>query len=237
MGQYGISEDQLIAITIDSGANVTRAVDDLILDLEDGEETAAIPVDFNDPLEDDEFADETDEDFELEEGDDEEELDPELENVATNLTTVRVHCAAHKLQLAINGFLFKDERNSALSSLAHKLAARLRTQVMRLLVKAADLNYAVLSQKTRWNSTYDMLVSLLGLRAFCVEKSATLPGLNLSAARWNAIKGICATLKPMADLTTQLQFEDLDVTQMVGYWKSAMFTLQRLNTTASRKLQ
>lgn len=82
-----------------------------------------------------------------------------------------------------------------------------------------------------------MLDSLLELKDFCIENSATLPGLKLSAARWNALSRMCAALKPMADLTTQLQYEDLDVTQMVAYWKSAMFMLQRLNTPASRKLR
>lgn len=121
MDQYGISEDQLIAITIDSGANVTRAVDDLILDLEDGDqEPNEIPVDFNDLLETDEY-EETDEDedqdFELEA---EDEVDPELENVVVELKTTRVHCAAHKLQLAVNGYLLKDETNLALVVLAQK---------------------------------------------------------------------------------------------------------------------
>lgn len=108
---------------------------------------------------------------------------------------------------------------------------------MRLLISAAKLKYAILGQKTRWSSTHAMLERLLVLKEFCIEKSETLPGLRLSSARWDALAEMCAVLKPMAQLTTQLQYEDLDVAQMVGFWKTAMFTLNRINTTASKKLR
>lgn len=130
MKKFGISENQLIAITIDSGANVTRAVDDLIEDLEDSDETVGDPTssDFNEPLEDDNLDGDhlDDSESEMEDLENQSE-DDELEIIAhgAGAATVRVHCAAHKLQLGVNWFLFRDKRNAALIVLASKLAARL----------------------------------------------------------------------------------------------------------------
>lgn len=233
MQKYKISQKQLIAMTIDSGADVTCAVDVAIKDFErDLEETTAagddVPLDFDIPVEDGDqnFVAE----YESEDEDNDDELDYLGLEEVVGLSTVRVHCAAHKLQLGINDYLRKNERTATLIMLAQKLAAKLRTRVMRVMIAGENLPYAVLNQKTRWSSTYKMLEGLLKLKEFCVEKSATLPGLKLSAVRWNAIQTLCNALEPVALLTTQLQYEDLDVTQMVAFWKSAMFELQQIQT-------
>lgn len=78
MDQFEISEDQLIAITIDSGANVTKAVDDLIIDLGDADLDAPVPGDFNDPLEGVDDVDETDEEEEEDPETDEDDFEQEL---------------------------------------------------------------------------------------------------------------------------------------------------------------
>lgn len=142
-------------------------------------------------------------------------------------TAVRIHCVAHKLQLAINDFLWKNQMNNRLITLAQKLAAKLRNSIVRTMISDAKLKQAILDQKTRWNSTYLMIVRLLDLKEFCEQKSQLLKGLNVSGSKWSSFQEIQEVLKPVAELTARLQHEQLDVTQFVAYWKLAMFKIEK----------
>lgn len=142
-------------------------------------------------------------------------------------TAVRMLCAVHQLQLAINSFLWKDSRNAKLIVVAEKLAAKLRNPSVRNLIDAAKLKQAILDQKTRWNSTYLMINRLLELKEFCEENAAPLKGLSIPVNMWMRLKEMAVVLEPVAQLTSQLQSEQLDVTQFVYYWKNSMFALDR----------
>lgn len=84
-----------------------------------------------------------------------------------------------------------------------------------------------MGQQTRWNSTYLMIVRLLELQEFCENKADLLKGLHITARQWVQLEEISNILKPVAQLTTRLQSEQLDVTQFVSHWKMAMFALDR----------
>jgi hypothetical protein len=81
-----------------------------------------------------------------------------------------------------------------------------------------------------------MLKRLLELKDFCLEQSKSHPSLEIEPIVWDKIREIHEALKPIATLTAQLQNEQLNVTQFVGYWKSAMFSLDAVKSNESLKL-
>lgn len=119
---------------------------------------------------------------------------------------------------------------------AQKLAAKLRNQTVRKLLRQADLPFARLDQLTRWNSTYNMLQSLLNLEEFCKENSDTIPSLKVPDAKWKAFKSISAVLEPLAKLTTELQAENLFATDFILKWKAMVLNLDKMRTTHSKLL-
>lgn len=131
------------------------------------------------------------------------------------------------MQLAINAFLWKDPRNANIIVIAQKLAAKLRNPSVRSLIEAEKLKQAIMDQKTRWNSTYLMISRLLELKEFCENKADIIKGLHITARQWKQLEEISIILKPVAQLTTRLQSEQLDVSQFVYHWKMAMFALDR----------
>ena len=109
--------------------------------------------------------------------------------------------------------------------------------IVRSIITDAKLNQAILDQKTRWNSTYVMIERLLDLKAFCQEKAPLFKGLRISEQRWGKLKEMCNVLKPVAELTSRLQHEQLDVTQFVAFWKKAMFAVEMQGSTKAIELR
>lgn len=64
-----------------------------------------------------------------------------------------------------------------------------------------------------------MLERLLHLKIFCIEHSESLKVLKISESQWSKIEEICEALRPIAQLTTELEHEKLDITQFVAFWK------------------
>lgn len=100
---------------------------------------------------------------------------------------------------------------------------------------AEKLKQAILDQKTRWNSTYLMIVRLIELKEFCEAKVAVLKGLDITAGQWKSLQEMRDVLKPVSELTIHLQHEQLDVTQFVAFWKLSMFELGRQEQQGSSK--
>lgn len=222
---------------------MTRAVDDFISKIpceEDGEpdaeEIEELPESlYNfDPVQEIAVFEELSDDDEILETTPEQDQ-CEMETLETLSSAYRVHCVAHKLQLGINDFLWKDKSLTRLVIVAQKLAAKLRSPIIRNMISSAKLNQAVLDQKTRWNSTYLMIVRLMELKEFC-ELNAQLgfKGLDISTQQWQNLQELRDVLKPVSALTTRLQHEQLDVTQFVALWRS-MFELDRQKLQGSNK--
>lgn len=148
--EFEIFDGQILAISIDSASNVTKAVDELIAEMygepeddNDEEETYAgeIPTSVADGFE-------NDEEFSIPITASPGEHDP---------VTGRVHCTAHRLQLGVNAMLTCNRSCRNALSFARRLAATLRTPNIRILVSASEFNHAVLDQQTRWSSQLRML--------------------------------------------------------------------------------
>lgn len=239
--QFKISDPQIIALKIDSAKSMISEVDCFVRNLSKEHEGAeeekiseALEKVQNTRFDDDptkEIDELEDEDHEVLEEDINDELCISLD------TAIRIHCVAQELQLAIEVFLWKIKENSRLITLAQKLSSKLRNSIVRSMIADAKLNQAIIDQKSRWSSTYLMIVRLLELKEFCEHKSPLLRGLNISAEKWKSLKEICDVLKPFAELTTHLKSEKLDVTQFVGFWKLAMFKVEQQGSDKAIELK
>lgn len=232
--EFQIVDSQIIALSIDSASNMKRAVEDFICNLtEDDWEPIDDEQDCEIDFEQDNYKNTLDSDPTVEIDLNAALPEPEISEIENNSsyekidTAVRMLCVVHQLQLAVNAFLCKDHKNAKLIVIAEKLAAKLRNPSVRNLIDAAKLKQAVIAQKTRWNSTYLMITRLLELKEFCEENAALLKGLAIPINMWNQLKEMAIVLEPVAILTTQLQSEQLDVTQFIYFWKNAMFALDR----------
>lgn len=62
-----------------------------------------------------------------------------------------------------------DQEVAGILEAAKTLSKKLRGSVVMMLMRQEGVNYALLDQITRWNSTLLMLVRLLSLKDFCVK--------------------------------------------------------------------
>jgi hypothetical protein len=88
------------------------------------------------------------------------------------------------------------------------------------------------------HSVYEMLQRLIELKVFCL-RSQDVPGfshLKVSLEKWEAITNLCEILKLPAELTKQLQSEDLLVPDFVYHWFSMMTNLKMLVSPMAKSL-
>ncbi|XP_052132684.1 uncharacterized protein LOC127752112, partial [Frankliniella occidentalis] len=99
---------------------------------------------------------------------------------------VYVPCAAHTLQLAVDEAVNVPAVQSAIKR-AQRLAKKLRTHHYSVQVKRKGFTKAVLSNDTRWGSTYAMMESLIKLQPaieeICEEEEAAKAALAASKKR------------------------------------------------------
>lgn len=234
---------QILAVSVDSAANITKGVNTYIKLKKMGDEDVEVYENFNQDLTApiDELIQDSENAFiaAMREADDEAEEEIEEFDSVHKIhpeSAFRIHCAVHKAQLAVNYFMWREPSVSRVLVFAQKLAAKLRNQTVRKLLRQADLPFARLDQLTRWSSTYNMLQSLLKLEEFCKENSDTIPSLKVPDAKWKAFKAISAVLEPLAKLTTELQAENLFATDFVLKWKAMVLNLDKMKTTHSKLL-
>lgn len=83
------------------------------------------------------------------------QVDDELDEYGVfSNSCVRVHCVAHRFQLGVCAFMFKDSEITAILNKVAKLSAKLRTPLVRRLADdgTVKLKMPTMSQATRWSS-------------------------------------------------------------------------------------
>lgn len=167
--EYGISNNQLLTITIDSAANMTKAVDIFIQAIDDEKQLFGIQQENDENINEEDpgysLHHQINENEDLAETSEDQEEHEEL-YFGLALSATRIHCAVHKLQLGINDFL-RQKPFARVIAVALKLTAKLRTPTARRLLKQENLKCPVMFQETRWSSTLNMLDRLLELEEFC----------------------------------------------------------------------
>lgn len=147
---------------------------------------------------------------------------------------IRISCFVHTLQLGVNKFMWKDKLISEIIAKAMKLSAKLRTPIVRLKMDMENVSNAIMNQVTRWNSTFLMLKRLVTkLMEFCIkfQNEKGFEELKVADSTWNQFKQLIEVLGPVADLTTQLQAEDLTVPDFLYKWMAMKMELEEIATS------
>lgn len=237
--KYKISPEQLYSITTDNGANMVKAVDLLVEELESNdqrereEQEVSITEDFNTMEEEDVFGNggqaSIDEipllnDFEVPPYD---EQSCTLESNGVPLRGVR--CAAHTLQLAVDDALKAANISHTIAN-ARNVSKKLRTQNIMTIIKKMQLKKPKVDCVTRWHSTVDMLLRMLELKEFCVDMAGANRDLHLSPAEWITIESITKALTPAKITTKILQNEQLTMGDFYIEWLKCKIDTAKVKT-------
>lgn len=193
----------------------------------------------------DEESEETDEEEEDEDGDDEsidedEENEDEWEDVDDNniindddgvdgeITDLNgtqvIRCAAHTLALSVEDTLkkmlsrFKKFRN---------FVKYLRKPTIISDIRKNKVTVPKLDNKTRWNSKYNMLLSLKNIRGYCQKKGI----LRLNQKDWNFCDMFLKVFEPVKIATLTLQKEQLSFGDFFKCWAKLCLKIKTLAET------
>ncbi|KFM77682.1 Zinc finger BED domain-containing protein 4, partial [Stegodyphus mimosarum] len=199
--KYNIDIQQIYSFTTDNGANIISFVNLLGSEIEDEViEMENENFETRDHFEDGVFFD---------------------HNFSFN-KLIGIRCAAHTLQLAIKDSIKNADFNEFISD-ARGLVKKLR--IPSLMLKF-NTKKTILDCPTRWNSTYNMLKSLLK----CKDFSSTLAEHNLdyyfADSKWVKLKLIVDTLQPLTEATLKLQSEELTLSDFYGIWTHCKIKLR-----------
>ena len=81
---------------------------------------------------------------------------------------------------------------------------------MTILKRLGQKN-PIIDCPTRWHSTCNMLLQLLGLNCFCEDMAASNPDLYISQSQWALFEKIAATLEPARRAAKSLQKQYLSM--------------------------
>lgn len=215
--------ERVYSLTIDNGKNMLCAGG--LLTYEDSD------VDAND-----ESSDEDTDESSSDSSDDEEEVDKheqEDEAFSLNLESLRldgVHverCAAHTLALAVDDSLKKGPVKKSIQK-SRKLAKHLRTPNKAEVIRTLKLKSAKRDNKTRWNSKYDMISSIINLKNFCETQKVTI----LNDSDWEFCSIFLEVYKPVKVATKLLQAKDLALGDFFKIWLDMTLRVQELTKSS-----
>lgn len=236
---YEINDAQVFVFSIDSAAHITKAVKNFIDDLNRNVIKA---------LEDSEVDFELEIDSEISERQSESlvhaltdwEEPPAIDAIPDKLKefSYKVNCVAHKLQLAVNSFIWKNPEVKRLIDQALILTTKLRMPIVKLKLDANNIKQANMPQLTRWNLVPLMMKRVLELEDFCrrLQYDTDFKDLKLSDETWEQFKELSAVLNLAETLTLQLQAEDLLVPDFIYFWYRMKLKLLCMSSEYAKKL-
>lgn len=200
--RYNIDLQQIYSITTDNEANMIQFVEALETDVK--EEYIAT----RDHFEENVFGSE-------------DVLPPKLNGII---------CAAHTLQLVIRDSVKSAELNEFVSE-CRELVKKLRVPSVTSMLKDNKIKKPELDCPTRWNSTYNMLETLLKCKDIICYLSLAENNVDLyfPESNWDKVKLIVETLQPLTEATLKLQSEQLTLSDFFGIWIECKLKLQNLN--------
>lgn len=216
--RYNILKQQIYTVTTDNGANMVKMVD-LIgneleedIDEENGSEIEADTVDFSNEI------------INIEN-----ELNMHTDN-KPNLTT-SIHCSAHTLQLCVL-YSLKTQTIQNQIIRARSAVKKLRTPNVLKYIKPLK---PFIDIPTRWNSTYDMLKSLINLKDFYYDHTDIIE-LNISAYDWDCFSKIVTSLEPAKVATIKLQDHKITLGDFYDIWMQCLAETKKINSTIANAL-
>lgn len=234
---YEVNKHQLLAITKDTARNLSAATRKLReeLNLTDDD----MPSEAFDDLgaksnimsavnDEEEFS----EIFET----DQVNLKPDEQPFNDDVIFFDIDCAEHVLQLGTNKFLNESKEIKKTVAAAQNVAVKLRNPTLKAMLSCQNQKQAILMHAVRWSWTFKMMQRLLLLKEFCQMNEAVFPALKLPESRWNKIKELSSTLETVAQLTTDLQRQNLTIPDFLSSWKITEAKLKQLHQALSEKL-
>lgn len=225
--RYGFKLDQVYSSTQDNGTNFILAGNLLKYN-----ETALGNEEENYDSEEEE--EEVDDDDNEEEGpddgedgeweDDDEFIDGHsAEDDITELDGVQViRCAAHTVALAVDDTLKKMKKRLYKF---RKLAKYLRRPTIISEIKRKNLKVPKLDNKTRWNSKYNMMLSLKNLRNYCQSKNIT----HLNLTDWAFCDMFLEVFEPVKAASITLQKEQLSLADFFKCWVNLSLKIKKIS--------
>lgn len=212
--KFKVETKQIVAFTTDSGANYVLA-GKLLSEIEEQEQ---------------EMPDEEEED--------EDWMNTAVELLQGDFSMQSVRCAAHTLQLAIGDALKKATESKDTISAVKKLAKFLLKETQVRQLKEAKMPLPKLDVCTRWGSTYDMLKSVLRLRAFIdstLKWGSTSDQIDheLSDDQWDQVEKLLEDLQPARKSTAQLQRENITLGEFYAIWSGMKMVLEKRRDESS----
>lgn len=206
---YDIELKQIYSSTTDNGKNMLKA-SRILQELQ--KETILEEEIFEEAASSDSFLEEDDTDNDCEY--DEEDILPEIDDALTGMLSV-VRCAAHTIQLAANDVINMSKQDVKI--VRHEVT-NIRSQV-----RSGKLNVAmpVLDNETRWNSTFNMIKSLVAIKDKIKNKK------NISV-NWTFVETFVSAFKPLADCTLKFQTEQYVIGDFYRDWLSCEIELEEL---------
>lgn len=227
--RYNIQLEQIYSCTQDNGKNLILAAKLLQFngyDDVDGTEHS----DSEDSYHEDQSKCESEEESE---SDDEREGDELFNNSdLLELQGVEViRCAAHVLALIVEDTLKKLNISSRIDKI-RKLVKLLitPTYVDKIKCQTPKLKPPKKDNKTRWNSKYDMILSLIPLKNFCDNNVPTKE--KISESDWIFCQTFLDLFKPVKVATLKLQYEQLPLGDFFKVWLKLTLELKDQVTTS-----
>ncbi|XP_034252574.1 uncharacterized protein LOC117652049 [Thrips palmi] len=239
---------QLVAFTVDSGANYVLA-GKLLAELQVGDEEATVENAVESAKETtaettEETATPTAQTVEEVEVQQQAEddlagdwLHSSIELNQDDFSMQGVRCACHTVQLSVGDALKMEKDLNKTIDAVRKLAKYLLRETHARELRIAKMPLPQLDVVTRWGSTYDMLKSVANLRNFLDytfqwSNSARME-YDLSDEEWERVDGILEDLKPVRLATTQLQREDITLGEFFAVWSGVVLALEKRKHASS----
>jgi hypothetical protein len=238
MKSYDISLGQIYRVTSDNGSNMIK-MGQLLKDKENLTDVESETDDDDvDSMCDSDLSSESDSDEETDKDDLEtssdsmmnDDLDDENDELVdlgsmfqnkfketTSLVDI-LRCFEHSLQLGPADLIKKHSIIKRLVSIGKKASKKLRNQVFTRLLKSKNLKKPILSNKTRWGSSYLMLKRLISLRSFCDEHIKLAKELKISVIDWRKLEKLQEVLEPVYESTIYYQKAQLTLSEAYAQW-------------------
>ncbi|CAF0931624.1 unnamed protein product [Brachionus calyciflorus] len=140
-----------------------------------------------------------------------------------NIDIVHIRCFAHILHLITSCFLQDENVKSAIKNL-RLLLKKIKKKSLKTTLKAlCVINRepeitVILDTKTRWNSTYDMIIVALKIKKSLNDLTSKpeheLVHLSLTNEEWNIIENFKEILEPFKKATLDLSSQNLSTSHL-----------------------
>lgn len=159
----------------------------------------------------------------------------EEESDFNEVTGVEVmKCAAHTLALGVNDTIVKLKMKSRFQKF-RRVAKFLRTPNQITKLRSQNLSLPIMDVVVRWNSSYDLIHSILKLKSFCAtaefKKQSTAAKIRqLTAADWKFAETFLRVFKPPKICTKLLQGEQVTLSDFFKMWNDLILRLKKLSS-------